>query len=408
MEVEAAKKTAYLIRVTKYHFSVKGKLGRYRPAGLRQFRPVCAFYLFSYNQEMRSGPARIIVALLLVFLAGGTLLQGASLAYFAYTPFKPQSAQEEVIIEIRKGQNSRELARLLVTNGVISGGDERNLLWLGKISRQWKKIKAGEYKVSPAMTPIEIFGVITSGISVAHPVTVREGENMYEIGADLESKGLAPKVRFVELCRNQKMIAALGFQTPTPPSLEGYLFPDTYFFNKTMSVEEIIRSMVKRFHSAWGEKEEARAKLLGFSRHQAVTLASMVEKETGAPQERPMISSVFHNRLRKKMRLQSDPTTIYGIWENYKGNIRRSDLVAVNPYNTYSIPALPVGPIANPGSEAIQAALYPATSDYLFFVSHNDGTHEFTRSFEEHNRAVQRFQLDPSAREGKSWRDLKK
>ena len=144
------------------------------------------------------------------------------------------------------------------------------------------------------------------------------------------------------------------------------------------------------------------------SRHQVVTLASIVEKETGATSERPLISSIFHNRLRKHMRLQSDPTTIYGMWDRYAGKIHKSDLSTFSVYNTYTIPALPVGPIANPGKEAIHAALYPAQSDYLFFVSHNDGTHEFTRSYGEHTRAVGKFQLDPKAREGKSWRDLKK
>jgi UPF0755 protein len=170
----------------------------------------------------------------------------------------------------------------------------------------------------------------------------------------------------------------------------------------------MIRQMVRHFQSIWTEEKETRAKALGFTRHQLITLASMVEKETGAPQERPIISSVFHNRLRKKMKLQSDPTTIYGIWERYDGNIHRADLLSETPYNTYTIPALPIGPIGNPGKEAIEAALHPAQTDYLFFVSHNDGTHEFTRSIEEHNKAVTKFQLDPKARAGKSWRDLVK
>src|SRR6185312_975952 len=134
----------------------------------------------------------------------------------------------------------------------------------------------------------------------------------------------------------------------------------------------------------------------------------IIEKETGAPQERPMISSVFHNRLRKRMKLQSDPTTIYGIWKRYDGNIHKSDLSTQNPYNTYFVPALPVGPISNPGREAIRAALNPATSDYLYFVSHNDGTHEFSTTYENHTKAVKKFQLDAKARAGKSWRDLYK
>jgi UPF0755 protein len=175
-----------------------------------------------------------------------------------------------------------------------------------------------------------------------------------------------------------------------------------------MLPEDMIRQMVRKFLSVWTPEVETQAKLLGFNQLQAVTLASMIEKETGAPQERPMISSVFHNRLRKKMRLQSDPTTIYGMWETYAGNIHRSDLLTPTPYNTYTVPGLPLGPIGNPGREALQAALNPSESNYIFFVSHNDGTHEFTSSLQDHNAAVRTFQMDPNARKGKSWRDLKK
>ncbi|MCM2323856.1 MAG: endolytic transglycosylase MltG [Oligoflexia bacterium] len=331
--------------------------------------------------------------------------EAVNLGLFAFQPLKGGSS-DSAIIEIQRGQGPREISRILFSNGAIK--DPARFVWLGRLSRQWKNIKAGEYKVSPAQTPLEIFATITSGISVSHPVTIREGENMYEIGATLETRTLVRKARFLELCRDAKLIASLGFEPPRPATLEGYLFPDTYFFNRTMQAEDMIRQMVRRFQGVWGGKEAARARELGLTRHQLITLASIVEKETGAPQERPLIASVFYNRLKKRMRLQSDPTTIYGIWETYSGNIQRTDLLASNPYNTYSIPALPVGPISNPGREAIQATLYPATSDYLFFVSQNDGTHEFTRTFEDHTRAVRRFQLDPRARKGKSWRDLLK
>jgi UPF0755 protein len=171
----------------------------------------------------------------------------------------------------------------------------------------------------------------------------------------------------------------------------------------------MIRQMTRHFLSFWGKEQELRAKELGMTRHQVITLASIIEKETGAPEERPLISSVFHNRLKKRMKLQSDPTTIYGMWERYRGKIHKSDLYVKNEYNTYFVTALPAGPIGNPGKEAIRAALYPSESPFFYFVSHNDGTHEFSRTFQEHNRAVQKFQVDPKAREGKSWRDrLKK
>jgi UPF0755 protein len=211
----------------------------------------------------------------------------------------------------------------------------------------------------------------------------------------------------LKACRDPKLIASLPIKEH-PQTLEGYLFPDTYFLNKTMTAAEIIRGMVRKFAAVWGPDQDARAKELGMTQHQVITLASIIEKETGAPQERPLISSVFHNRLQKRMRLQSDPTTIYGIWDRYDGNLHKSDLSAQNPYNTYYVPALPIGPISNPGREAIRAALYPSPSNFLYFVSHNDGTHEFTSTYTQHINAVKRFQLNPRARDGKSWRDLTK
>jgi UPF0755 protein len=258
------------------------------------------------------------------------------------------------------------------------------------------------------MTPIEVLATITSGISIKHPVTIREGQNMYEVAAELEAKRLATQARVLELCKDPEFIASLGLKGPVGPTLEGYLFPDTYYFNRAMSAEDMLRQMVKQFQTVWTTEVRERARKMGLTPIQALTLASMIEKETGAQQERPMISSVFHNRLRKKMRLQSDPTTIYGIWESYHGNLHRGDLLSINPYNTYTVPGLPVGPIANPGKEAIEAALNPVQSEYLFFVSHNDGTHEFTSNLQDHNAAVRKFQINAKAREGRSWRDLAK
>jgi UPF0755 protein len=143
------------------------------------------------------------------------------------------------------------------------------------------------------------------------------------------------------------------------------------------------------------------------NKHQVIILASVVEKETGAKFERPAIAGVFTNRLKKRMRLESDPTTIYGIWSRYKGNIRKSDLLEVTPYNTYKIPALPIGPISNPSIEAIEAVLNPSEHEFLFFVSKNDGTHVFSKSYKDHAAAVDSFQKNNQARKGKSWRDLK-
>jgi len=331
-----------------------------------------------------------------------TFLPLVSLGYFSFFPFYP-NAKESVILQVYKGQTGREVSRILKMHQLIS--NERIFFWLGKIYGHWPKLKAGEYKLAPSMSALQLFSVLTSGISVAYPITVPEGENIYEIARNLESHQLSEASYFVKLCKDPVFIQSFKRFSNPPTSLEGYLAPDTYLLNKKMLPQEIIKQMVKHFFENWKSDYETRLKELSMTQHMLVTLASIIEKETGAPEERALISSVFHNRLKKKMRLQSDPTTIYGIWEHYHGKIHKKDLLEKNEYNTYMIDSLPIGPIANPGAEAIQAALYPATSSYLYFVSHNDGTHQFSKTLEEHNQAVQKFQLDPQARIGKSWRN---
>lgn len=349
----------------------------------------------------------IAACLLVAILAIGVTI--GSLVLFTFSPLAGSNTSEDgAVIEVVRGQGPKELTRLLVSSGILPASQESNFILLGRLGRFWKHIKTGEYKVVSSMTPVEVFRVLDSGVSILHPLTVREGENMYEIADALEAMKLLHKDVFVKACSNAKMIEALGFKSPRPKTVEGYLFPDTYYLSKMMTVDEIIHAMFKKFSAIWGPAQEKRAEQLGMSRHQIITLASIVEKETGAPQERPMISSVFYNRLKKKMKLQSDPTTIYGIWDRYDGNIHKADLATQNDYNTYYVPALPIGPISNPGKESIQAALFPAESSFLYFVSHNDGTHEFTKTYEDHLSAVRKFQLDPKAREGKSWRDLNK
>ena len=342
---------------------------------------------------------------LVIFLLVGLFAIGAQFYFYATEPYQSKKTDVHYFL-VKKGENPTLLSRLLEKEGVISS--ETRFHWLGRITRKWSHVKAGEYALSASMSPLEILSVLTSGISVSHPITVREGENIYEIAKALEEKKLGTQSAFLELVKNQDFMKQLGLKEPLPPSLEGFLYPETYNFNRTQTLEDMTKIMFKKFQSVWGPKEEARAKELGLTQFEVLTLASMVEKETGAPQERPLIASVFHNRLKKKMRLQSDPTTIYGIWEHYKGNITKNDLLTPTPYNTYTVAALPAGPISNPGKEAIQAALYPQESQYLFFVSHNDGTHEFTETYGDHTKAVKNFQLNKKNKEGKSWRDLSK
>ncbi|MBU1697564.1 MAG: endolytic transglycosylase MltG, partial [Proteobacteria bacterium] len=184
-------------------------------------------------------------------------------------------------------------------------------------------------------------------------------------------------------------ILSLGIKAIT---LEGYLFPDTYFFPKNTDCKTVITTMVEHFNNILTKEWQARAKTMGFSVHDIVTLASIIEKETGDALERPLISSVFHNRLKKNMRLESDPTVIYGI-KNFDGNIKKKHLKMKTPYNTYQIIGLPLGPIANPGAKSLAAALNPVHSEYLFFVSKKDTTHQFSKTIQEHNQAVAKYQL---------------
>ena len=313
-------------------------------------------------------------------------------------------AAKTIFYEVKSHENPQTIARELAAAGIVTNG--RFFYWYGRMSGKSRKFKAGDYRFTNRMRPDDVMAIIMSGISYGVQMIVPEGYNMAQISEVIEALRPGSGARFHNLCQNPKFIATLGL-VPIPPTLEGYLFPDTYLVGRKTAEEEVIRSMVRKFRGVFTPELEDRAKVIGMNPHEVLTLASIIEKETGAKEERPMISSVFHNRLKKHMRLQTDPTVIYGI-KNYNGNITRKDLETPTPYNTYTIPALPPGPIASPGREAILAALYPSETDYLFFVSHNDGTHEFTTNFGDHKKAVTKFQIDPKAREGKSWRDLRK
>lgn len=312
----------------------------------------------------------------------------------------------KVMFDLPRGMSPSEISAGLEKAGAVHNG--RALYWLGKLTGGWVGIKAAEYEFPVNVTPSAIFKILKSGIGVQHPLLVKEGDNIYQVAESMEQVGLGKFNDDIELLTSAKLIKSLGLTGDGIKSLEGYLFPNTYFYDKREKSEAMIRKMVQAFLRNWTPALDARAQEFGFNRKQVVTLASMIEKETGASEEREIISSVFHNRLRKKMKLQSDPTTIYGMWDHYEGKIHKSDLLAPTAYNTYTVPALPIGPISNPHAESIHAALYPAETDYLFFVSRNDGTHVFSHNYAEHSEWVRKLQLDPSAREGKSWRDLSK
>ena len=346
------------------------------------------------------------------FLAGlffSGLLIAAGFALWIYTfslrAGPRASTPEDVIFEVKPGQSLKQIADTLEAEQLISSAFKIRL-W-AKVSGNSNQVKVGEYALNTTMSPKEIFEVLISGKSVARTLTIAEGLNIFEIAELIEKKGFTTHQEFLKLVRDKKFIYQVLGENVS--SLEGYLFPETYSYTKYTTLPELVRSMVGRFLKVYSEVTAATGGTQGWTRNQVVTLASIVEKETGAPEERPLISSVFHNRLRIHMRLQTDPTVMYGYWVQTgkpMTNITRKDLLAPHMYNTYVISGLPPGPIANPGRESLRAALQPAQSEYLYFVSKNQGTHTFSTSLKEHENAVRKFQIDPKAREGKSWRQL--
>lgn len=309
-----------------------------------------------------------------------------------------------IFYEVKKNQTAMSIAQDLEKAGIIS--DAKLFYWYGRLTSRTEKFKSGDYRFSSKMIPSEVMAVIMSGISFGYPLRVPEGYNMRQIAELIDEFRPGSSVKFLKICKDKKFVATLDFASP-PINMEGYLFPNTYLVGRKLAEEEIIRGMYKKYREVFTPELKNRASFMGMSEHQVVTLASIIEKETGASQERPIISSVFHNRLKKRMKLQSDPTVIYAA-KDYAGNITRRHLDEKNAYNTYQIRGLPPGPIGNPGKEAIMAALYPAETEYLYFVSRNDGTHEFTTNYDDHRAAVEKYQIDKKAREGKSWRDLNK
>ena len=290
------------------------------------------------------------------------------------------------VFEVKSGMTLKQVSQELFRQNLIRSANAFQVIAL--IQDKEKLIKVGEYYISPSMLPAEILQRITSGKTVLHSITIPEGYRITEIANLLEKKDLADKNIFLQEAKNVELLEGI----PTS-SLEGYLFPDTYHFGKRTTEAAIINKMVETFKErALKQEFLKRADDLGLSYHEIITLASLIEKETGKDSERKQISSVFHNRLKKNMLLQTDPTVIYVI-DIFDGNIRKRDLNIDSPYNTYRYKGPPPGPIANPGLKSIIAALYPATTSNLYFVSKQDGSHKFSATLNEHNRAVQKYQL---------------
>lgn len=291
------------------------------------------------------------------------------------------------VVLIRPQSSSLKIAGALKDAGVIRS--RLAFLAVAVARGTYRRLLPGEYEFAPGIPLLEIMRRLEQGRGLVHQVTVPEGYAALQIAELLSEKGLVDRGRFVSLVRDRAILERLKVEGD---SLEGYLFPDTYRLVKGLSEEAIMQRMVRRFQEVFGPEQQARARELEMSVPEVVTLASLIEREARVPEERPLISAVFHNRLRRGMPLQSDPTVMYGL-SRFRGRLTKANLQSPSPYNTYLRQGLPPGPIANPGRASIVAALYPVSSRYLYFVSKNDGTHAFSTNLREHDTRVRRYQM---------------
>jgi len=331
---------------------------------------------------------RVIAALALTSIAASL---AAGFALHRYLTHAPHTSMREKVVRIERGSSFTEAVSVLETAGVITHG---NLLTLiAPFLRPVEGIKAGEYRFEGPSSPFAVLDKLIRGEVITYKVTVPEGYTVAKVASLFEESSLAGAGEVEAAAFDPELAAAHGLDGGC---LEGYLFPDTYFFARGLRTREILSAMVARHREVFAEvlagAETGGDRETDLSDYQLLILASIIEKETSDPAERPLISAVFHNRLRRSIPLQSDPTVIYGI-EDFNGNITRRDLETPTPYNTYLSPGLPPPPISNPGRASIQAALHPAPVDYLYFVSRNDGTHQFSKTLREHNEAVRIYQL---------------
>jgi UPF0755 protein len=304
---------------------------------------------------------------------------------WAYLQFSYPS-QETVTVEFEPGTSLRKISNVLAEKKVISNA--RFFEVYARFNNKSKEIKAGEYEFKQELKIDEVLTMLAEGRVVLHPFTVPEGYNIRQIGDLIQQKGMGTQLEWMSLMSDKEFIKKLGLQTD---SLEGYLFPDTYNLQKNTTLADLAEKMVRNFKQKVTPDLLSKAQVMGFSLHQWITLASIIEKETGVAAERPLIASVFLNRTKIDMPLQTDPTVIYGI-TNFNGNLTRNDLETDTPYNTYTRKGLPPGPICSPGLESMLAVLNPTPSEFLYFVGKGDGTHQFSKTLEEHNAAVDLYQ----------------
>lgn len=308
------------------------------------------------------------------------------LLYSAFEMFVPaQNATKNTEIEIPMGATFRQAVDILSDQKLIR--DKKIFLLLGRLTGADRKIRAGFYSIWSNMSPWDIFKIIRKGRIIEYEVKVLEGDSLLEIAETFSRAGIATYDEVMKISKEPEFLSSYDIEAP---SIEGFVFPDTYMIPKGVKIEDAIGIMVDRMREKYSGKLIERTEKIGMTETEVLTLASIIEKEASVDDERTLISAVYHNRLRKHMPLQADPTSIYGI-KSSKEKITRSDLQRKTPYNTYVINGLPPGPIASPGLKSIVAALTPADVPYLYFVSNNDGTHKFSVTLGEHEIAVRSY-----------------
>lgn len=317
----------------------------------------------------------------------GLLLAGVIIAaYVALFLYQPKGDGRKIqVVDFPKGSSLKRLADDLEKGGLI--GSAALFTFYARISGIAPRVQAGTYQFSDGMLPAEILRKLATGDVYEKRFAVPEGYSIFQVAEMLDSRGFFKKEQFLRECRNPRLLKEFGIKGAT---VEGYLYPSTYNLLKVTDPADLIRQMVAQFRKVNGGIFAGQEKGSRLTESQIVTLASIVEKEAVAREEKPLIASVFLNRLKKGMPLQSDPTAVYGT-RAFGGKVTGTDVRRESPYNTYVIKGLPPGPIGNPGAGAIEAVLKPATTGYYYFVAKNDGTHQFSADLDEHNRAVRLY-----------------
>lgn len=314
----------------------------------------------------------------------------AALVFYRYITREPKGepGTEPTIVMIERGWSLETIAKHLQDEGIIA--DWRGFVTMARIKGVGEKVQAGEYEIPPGMPLEDVLAMMTAGHTRYRQFMVLPGWTARQVTAELQKQEIDPEGVSRRLVLDAKFAATLGLPAER---LEGFLYPETYTYERGENVRRLLSRIVMQGNRIWDQRLSVRAAEMKMTRLQAVTLASIIEREAGTIPEQPKISRVFHNRLAKGMPLQADPTVIYALGDQFDGNLKTEHLEVDNPYNTYKYPGLPPGPIANPSFSALQAALWPAEGAWMYFVADGQGKHVFSLTYEEHLAAVKKYQL---------------